>query len=69
MQIIKLSVGDLVKLKKKHPCGGDSFQVLRVGSNVRIICQTCKRDMDMDRIRLEKSIKSVSTVSGSVTKE
>ena len=60
MQIIKLSVGDTVELKKVHPCGGRLFKVLRVGSDVRIVCQTCGRDMTLDRIKLEKSIKSVN---------
>lgn len=60
MQIIKLSVGDIVELKKTHPCGGKLFKILRVGSDVRIVCQTCGRDMTLDRIKLEKSIKSIS---------
>ena len=60
MRIIKLSVGDIIELKKQHPCGGNLFKVARVGSDVRIICQTCGRDMTLDRVKLEKSIKSVS---------
>jgi len=59
MQIIKLTVGDLLELKKTHPCGGSQFKVLRVGSDVRIVCQTCGRDMTLDRIKLEKSIKKI----------
>ena len=59
MQIIKLSVGDTVELKKVHPCGGRLFKVLRVGSDVRIVCQTCGRDMTIDRIKLEKAVKQI----------
>ena len=59
MEILKLSVGDIATLKKKHPCGGDSFKILRVGSDVRIVCLSCGRDMTLDRIKLEKSIKKL----------
>ena len=59
MQIIKISVGDTLELKKNHPCGGNTFKVMRVGSDVRIICLECGRDMTLDRVKLEKSIKNI----------
>ncbi len=59
MQIIKICVGDVLELKKPHPCGEKQFKVLRVGSDVRIVCQCCGRDMTLDRIKLEKSIKRI----------
>ena len=59
IQIIKISVGDVLELKKPHPCGCRQFEVLRTGSEVRIICLGCKRDMTLDRIKLEKSIKKI----------
>ncbi len=57
--IIKLQPNDRIKLKKKHPCGGDVFRIVRVGSEVRIVCETCGRDMTMERIKLEKAIKQM----------
>ncbi len=63
MEIIKFKVGDMLELKKPHPCGGKLFRVLRVGSDVRIICQSCGRDMTLDRIKLEKAIKKIITES------
>lgn len=57
MKIIRLYVGDVVELKKNHPCGDNKFKILRVGSDVRIVCLKCSRDMSVDRIKLEKSIK------------
>jgi len=57
MQIIPLHVGDRLQMKKQHPCGGCIFAVLRVGSEVRIKCETCGRDMTIDRVKLEKSIR------------
>ncbi len=59
MQILKISVGDVLELKKPHPCGNKLFKVLRVGSDVRIVCQSCGRDMTLDRIKLEKTIKQI----------
>lgn len=59
MQIIPLRCGDRLKMKKPHPCGGDVFCVLRVGSDVRVICENCRRDMTVGRIKLEKAISRV----------
>ncbi|MBR0443519.1 MAG: DUF951 domain-containing protein [Clostridia bacterium] len=52
-----LTVGDVLELKKPHPCGKSRFLVLRVGSEVRIKCEMCGRDMTLDRIKLEKAIR------------
>ena len=61
MQIIPLRQNDRVQLKKSHPCGGNVFLILRVGSDVRVKCETCGRDMTIDRLKLEKSIKCTLT--------
>ncbi|MBQ8214323.1 MAG: DUF951 domain-containing protein [Clostridia bacterium] len=52
-----LRQNDRIQLKKPHPCGGNIFLILRVGSDVRIKCETCGRDMTLDRLKLEKSIR------------
>ncbi|MBQ2735486.1 MAG: DUF951 domain-containing protein [Clostridia bacterium] len=62
-----LHPNDKVQLKKAHPCGGDVFRILRVGSVVRIVCESCGRDMNIDRVKLEKSIRR--TVSSSQSTE
>jgi len=59
VQILKIDVGDVLVMKKKHPCGNDLFLVLRVGSDVRIVCKSCGRDLTLDRIKLEKSVKQL----------
>lgn len=59
MAIIRFSVGDTLIMKKKHPCSSDRMKVLRVGSDVRVICEGCGRDMLLQREALEKSIKKV----------
>ncbi len=60
MDVIKFIVGDILELKKQHPCGSHSFKVMRIGSDVRVICCGCGRDMTINRIRLEKSIKKIN---------
>ncbi len=65
MNIPKLCVGDTVILKKSHPCGSNSMKIARVGSDVRIICNGCGRDMTMPREKLEKAIRLIeSNLSG-----
>lgn len=59
MEIIKYRVNDIIELKKPHPCGSKQFKVLRVGSDIRILCLGCSRDMTVDRIKLEKSTKKI----------
>ena len=59
MSIIYFSVGDNLILKKKHPCSSDIFKVMRGGSDVRIVCTKCKRDLTIQREKLEKMIKKV----------
>lgn len=57
--IIRIAVGDILELKKPHPCGEKRFTVMRTGSDVRIVCCGCKRDMTLPRIKLEKAIKKI----------
>ena len=64
MNIIKIQAGDILHLTKPHPCGCSDFLVMRVGSVVRIVCKGCGRDMNVDRIKLEKSIKSITGSDG-----
>ncbi len=64
MDIVKLAVGDMLELKKPHPCGSKSFKVLRVGSQVRVICTGCGRDMVIERPKLEKAIKKIVSHNG-----
>ena len=60
MDIPKLTVGDVLEMKKEHPCGGKLFKILRVGSDIRIICLKCEHDLTLSRVKLEKSIKKIN---------
>lgn len=52
-------VGDTLLMKKKHPCGGDKFAVLRVGADFRIRCINCSREVMLERVKVEKNIKKI----------
>ena len=60
-EILRISVGDVLELKKPHPCSPKSvrFKVMRVGSDIRIVCTECGRDLTLPRIKLEKSIRKI----------
>ncbi len=55
-----LSVGDVLTMKKAHPCGSREFKALRVGADIRIRCMGCGRMVMVPRPKLEKSIKSIN---------
>ena len=59
MQIIRISEGDILELKKPHPCGSKQFKVIRVGTTMRVVCLGCSRDMEIDRLKLEKATKKI----------
>ncbi|MBQ8732827.1 MAG: DUF951 domain-containing protein [Oscillospiraceae bacterium] len=52
-------VGDVLRMKKEHPCGGSEFDVLRVGMDFKIRCRTCGRELMLPRVKVEKRIKAI----------
>jgi hypothetical protein len=56
---IPFAVGDAVKLKKAHPCGGFDWIVVRLGADIGIKCQTCGRRVLLPRRDLERRVKTV----------
>ena len=54
-------VGQVVQLKKTHPCGSDLWLIIRVGMDFRIKCQKCGRSILLPRARFEKKMKQVVT--------
>ena len=51
------SVGDIVQMKKTHPCGGTQWEILRTGIDFRIKCTTCGHMVMLPRTKFEKSVK------------
>ena len=52
-----IHVGDTLELKKQHPCGSRSWQVLRVGMDFKLRCCGCSHELMIPRSKAEKSIK------------
>lgn len=52
-------VGDILLMKKKHPCGADTFSVLRIGMDFKIRCTGCSHEIMAPRVKIEKSIKKI----------
>ena len=52
-------VGDLLEMKKSHPCGSNIWQVLRVGVDFRLKCTGCGHELMLPRARIVKSIKKI----------
>mgnify|MGYP000855901568 CR=1 FL=1 len=56
---IKWAVGDVVRLKKPHPCGGFEWEVMRIGMDFRIKCLTCERQVMLPRSVFLKRVKAI----------
>lgn len=54
-----VQVGDVIQVKKNHPCGANRFDVLRVGMDFKIRCTGCGREVMVPRAKIEKNIKKI----------
>ena len=52
-------VGDVVKLKKKHPCGSFNWEILRVGADFRLKCMGCGHQIMIARRQAEKNVREI----------
>ena len=60
---MNVQVGDILEMKKPHPCSSKTFEVLRVGMDFKIRCQGCGREVMAARSKIEKNIKKINGVS------
>ncbi|MBO4356196.1 MAG: DUF951 domain-containing protein [Clostridia bacterium] len=58
-EIKAIQVGDILKMKKKHPCGSSEMKVILLGSDIKIQCTGCGHVMMVPRVKLEKNIKAI----------
>ena len=56
---MEITLGDVVRLRKKHPCGSDQWQVVRVGADIRIRCLGCGRMVLLQRQTFERRVKAL----------
>lgn len=54
-----IQIGDILEMKKQHPCGNKEFQVLRIGMDFKLKCTKCNREVMLPRTKAEKSTKKI----------
>ena len=54
-----LHVGDLVKMRKPHPCGNDLWRITYVGADIKMRCEKCERIVMLERPVFEKRVKKL----------
>lgn len=56
---MNVNIGDILIMKKPHPCGNREFEVLRIGADFKIRCTGCGREVMIARAKAEKNIKAI----------
>jgi hypothetical protein len=56
---LELSIGDIVRMKKSHPCGNSLWEVTRLGADIGLVCQQCRRYVMLPRTYLERRVREV----------
>ena len=54
-----LALGDVVQMRKTHPCGSDRWVIIRTGADVKIRCLGCNRVVMLDRPEFEKRVRKI----------
>ena len=57
-------IGDILTMKKPHPCGSTAWEILRVGMDIKLKCRGCGHELMLPRSRCEKSIRKVLREEG-----
>lgn len=56
---MEIQVGDVLEMKKNHPCGSHAWKVLRVGMDFKLRCLGCGREMMIPRSKAEKAVRQI----------
>lgn len=54
-----IHVGDIITLKKPHPCGSKDWEVLRIGADFRLKCRGCDHQVMIARKLVEKNVRQI----------
>ncbi len=57
---LDVRVGDILTMKKEHPCGSKQWKVLRVGMDFKLVCQGCGHQVMAPRSKIEKNIRKIT---------
>lgn len=56
---VDLQVGDIIKMKKPHPCGANEWEILRTGMDFRLKCEGCGHQVMVSRKLVEKNFRGI----------
>lgn len=68
-QFVRYEIGDVVKMKKIHPCGSDQWEIQRTGIDFGIKCLGCGRYVLVPRVKFEKAVKAILTRKAETSSE
>ncbi|MCI5500711.1 MAG: DUF951 domain-containing protein [Lachnospiraceae bacterium] len=54
---MELNIGDVIKMKKQHPCGTNEWELMRVGMDIRLKCKGCGHQVMLPRKQVEKAFR------------
>ena len=57
--VLELKLGDVLRLKKTHPCGNNLWEVVRLGADIGLRCRKCGRRVLLERPYLERRVRAV----------
>ena len=61
---MNFEVGDIVKLKKQHPCGSSEWEIMRVGADFRLKCMGCGHMIMVPRKLVKKNARGLKGADG-----
>jgi len=67
--MVDVHVGDVVALRKGHPCGGNEWLVVRIGADIGLRCAKCGRRVMLTRREFNKSVKAFLSRAGASDQE
>ena len=56
---MNVNIGDILEMKKPHPCGSVRWEILRVGMDIKLRCLGCGHELRLPRSKAEKSIRKI----------
>ena len=56
---VEINLGDIVRLRKPHPCGSYEWEVVRLGTDIGLVCQGCQRKVLLPRGQFNKRLKTI----------
>jgi len=60
----RFKIGDIVRLKKQHPCGSDKWEITRTGIDFGLKCLGCGRRVMIPRVKFERAVREVISSAG-----